>query len=223
MFTVNDNVRNGSKSINRRAMICLAFLISPLCIGAGTRSDSLKMHLVSDRLVTVGQGQILSLDMGGQTGTRLTVKQYDLSWNPLRDLSLQGSGPVQVSGLVANRNGEILIAGSFSGRLSFGESVLKASGEDDIFYLVLSTDGHALSFKRFGGTRNDHPFAVTLGAFGAFEIQWLLETAPDRPNRFMRTKIGEDGVFMDHLPMPFNRGQLNGVDDPEVVVEDPEG
>jgi hypothetical protein len=69
--------------------------------------------------------------------------------------------------VAADRSGNALLAGNFSGTVDFGGGPLTSAGSRDIFVAKFSgADGSHLWSKRFGATDYDVPYAVTADGSG---------------------------------------------------------
>ena len=70
-----------------------------------------------------------------------------------------GSGRASAEELEVDRNGDILVLGTFSGTIDFdpgpGVTQLTSAGEDDVFVLKLDADGKLIWVRQFGGTGDD--------------------------------------------------------------------
>jgi hypothetical protein len=62
----------------------------------------------------------------------------------------KGSG-ARAAAIAADREGNVVVAGSFAGTVSFGGMPLTSAGEDDVFVVKLDRTGKHLWSKRFGG------------------------------------------------------------------------
>ena len=67
-----------------------------------------------------------------------------------------------ISDLATDRDGNIYLAGGFSGNVAFDTSKLINAGEEDIFVAKMSPLGHFIWAKSAGGTSNDHAFSVVV-------------------------------------------------------------
>ncbi|MBK7583324.1 MAG: hypothetical protein IPI67_24425 [Myxococcales bacterium] len=63
-------------------------------------------------------------------------------------------------------NGDIVIAGSFTGTLDFGGGPLVSTGANDIYVAALSSAGSQLFSKRFGSAASDGVAALAVGPSG---------------------------------------------------------
>lgn len=60
-------------------------------------------------------------------------------------------GGARVAGVATDRDGNVVVAGSFTGTVSFGGEPLVGAGENDVFVAKLDRTGKHLWSKRFGG------------------------------------------------------------------------
>lgn len=68
--------------------------------------------------------------------------------------------------MARDNSGNYYVAGSFSGRVSFGNTTLSSSGNRDIFVGKLNADGNWLWAKKAGGTSNDIASAIAVDSAG---------------------------------------------------------
>src|SRR5439155_11265907 len=65
--------------------------------------------------------------------------------------------------IAVDGNGDVVVAGDFSGTVDFGGGLLTSAGTKDIFVAKYSgADGSHQWSKRYGGTGDDHASGVTL-------------------------------------------------------------
>jgi len=77
-----------------------------------------------------------------------------------------GTGEDICYSVARDNSGNYYVAGSFSGRVSFGNTTLSSSGNRDIFVGKLNADGNWLWAKKAGGTYNDIASAIAVDSAG---------------------------------------------------------
>ena len=77
-----------------------------------------------------------------------------------------GTGEDICYSVARDNSGNYYVAGSFSGRVSFGNTTLSSSGYRDIFVGKLNADGNWLWAKKAGGTSNDIASAIAVDSAG---------------------------------------------------------
>jgi hypothetical protein len=96
----------------------------------------------------------ISLLKVNSTGTLLWSKRFG------------GTLSDSIYGLATDADGNILLAGDFSGSITFGATTLTSSGNRDGFVAKLDPSGTPLWALKVGGTGNDTAFAVTVSPSG---------------------------------------------------------
>jgi uncharacterized repeat protein (TIGR02543 family) len=96
----------------------------------------------------------ISLLKVNSTGTLLWSKRFG------------GTLSDSIYGLATDADGNILLAGDFSGSITFGATTLISSGNRDGFVAKLDPSGTPLWAMKVGGTGNDTAFAVTVSPSG---------------------------------------------------------
>jgi len=120
------------------------------------------MALAPDRsLVLLGQFEHLTLKTGpsrpnsnsliAKGSCDIFVANFDPAGRLLWRKQFGGARGQYGGDLAVDRDGNIIIAGSFTGDFSLGGSLLVNSGRTDIFLAKLSPDGKHLWSRRFGG------------------------------------------------------------------------
>ena len=77
-----------------------------------------------------------------------------------------GTGEDICYSVARDNSGNYYVAGSFSGRVSFGNTTLSSSGNRDIFVGKLNADGNWLWAKKAGGTSNDIASSIAVDSAG---------------------------------------------------------
>ncbi len=91
----------------------------------------------------------------------LFVTKYDASGNEIWATSATGSGDDQGTGIVVDKDGNIIVAGSSSSEtLTFDNEVLTGNDYDKIFVSKYDNNGNTIWAKMFGGDDNDEAYSV---------------------------------------------------------------
>ena len=97
-----------------------------------------------------------------------TISQSPLSPAPACQFSEADIGPwsnagqIRYEAMATDGQGNIIVAGSFSGRVSFGGGDVISHGGIDIFIAKYSSTGAHLWSRGFGGSRDDWAKAVAV-------------------------------------------------------------
>jgi hypothetical protein len=93
---------------------------------------------------------------------------YDESGAPVWSRRFGGTSNDFVNGLAVDRDGNIVLVGSYMGAVDFGGGPLPRTtvGSDDIFVAKLSPTGAHLWSKRFGDSQSDHGQGVAIDGDG---------------------------------------------------------
>jgi hypothetical protein len=76
------------------------------------------------------------------------------------------AGQVRFEAMSADGQGNIIVAGSFTGQLDFGGGLIRSNGGVDIFIARYSSNGTHLWSRGIGGSQDDWAKAVALGSNG---------------------------------------------------------
>ncbi|MEY4244753.1 MAG: hypothetical protein RLZZ245_2338, partial [Verrucomicrobiota bacterium] len=138
----------------------------------GANTDYAKAVSVDSANNVILAGEFMtSTSMGGVTHASSGSKDISL-------LKVNSAGTLQwskrfggtlsdsVYGLATDVDGNILLAGDFSGSITFGATTLTSSGNRDGFVAKLDPSGTPLWAMKVGGTGNDTAFAVTVSPSG---------------------------------------------------------
>ncbi len=120
--------------------------------------EAFAINLDSNQNILLSGNLIGSTDFGGGTLTStgtvedIFVAKLDASGNHLWS-KLYGDGSAQkVSAQALTSTGDLLLTGSFTGNLDFGNGALASAGGNDIFVAKLASDGKTTWSIRAGGT-----------------------------------------------------------------------
>jgi hypothetical protein len=143
--------------------------------GGSTTSDSAWANGVatdtSGNAVTVGQF-LGTVNFGGGNVTTggsydIFAVKYSSSGGHTWSKRLGGSGSDNAYGVAVDRNGSVLVAGSFySPSVDFGGGALTNAGYQDAFVAKYASDGSYLWAKRLGGANTDIATAVAVDTNG---------------------------------------------------------
>ncbi|HQH50552.1 MAG TPA: fibronectin type III domain-containing protein [Candidatus Cloacimonadota bacterium] len=97
-----------------------------------------------------------------------------------------------------DNSGNYYVAGSFSGRVSFGSTTLASSGLRDIFVGKLNAEGNWLWAKKAGGTSNDVALAIAVDSAGNAYItgRFASSTLTFIAGAINLTRSGGDDLFV---------------------------
>lgn len=88
-------------------------------------------------------------------------------------------GGARIAGIATDREGNVVVAGSFTGTLSFGGEPLVSAGEDDVFVAKLDRTGKHLWSKRFGGPGYQDATSVAVADDGDVIVAGTLDQKAD--------------------------------------------
>lgn len=80
--------------------------------------------------------------------------------------SLGGTGSDEVKGVTCAANGDVIVVGSFSDTVSFGDSTLTSNGSSDILICRYDNYGQELWARSYGSDGSDVAYAVALDSQG---------------------------------------------------------
>ena len=109
-----------------------------------------------------------------------------------------GGGGSRVEATVADANGNVYIAGGFSGTVGFGSTTLVSAGSSDIFVAKWSTTTNRFVWaQRAGGVNYDYAAALTLSDTNVYVVGAFIGTADFGPASL--TSTGSFNVFVAKL------------------------
>jgi len=91
-------------------------------------------------------------------------------------IRLGGSGTDKAEALAVNKQGEIYIAGLFSGRATFGGTTFTSVGNTDMFVAKIDSKGALIWAKQFGGKNPEFVYDLALGKDGEVYIAGKFHT-----------------------------------------------
>jgi hypothetical protein len=164
-------------------------------------------------------GMVLSqANFGG--GTIISNGSYDIyvakldpNGNHIWSVSYGGSEWDEPAALDIDSAGNIVIAGTFGGSVSFGATVLSAADADDVYVAKLSGgDGSALWAKRFGGIGAQQAQGVASGPSDQIAVVGYFLTGIDFGGGVIPSEGDTDGyvVVMDGAGSPTFSRTLGG-------------
>lgn len=118
-------------------------------------------------LIVVGKFQSYSLDLGdGPMKKRgvfdVFMAKYDPKGNHLWSKSFPGNGSNHVGGVALSGGGQMVLVGSFVGKVGFGGDELAAHGDYDGYIAKFDQQATHLWSRQFGGTGSDGASSVAL-------------------------------------------------------------
>ncbi|MCB9642946.1 MAG: hypothetical protein H6728_07700 [Myxococcales bacterium] len=136
----------------------------------------------------------------------------------LWSLSIGGTGIEHLYDIKSASNGDIYLAGSFSGTFSFNGQTLMSSGSTDAFVIKLASDQTLLWAKSFGGSGNDNAKSLVITNQGKLYVIGTFEQSFQVAGTTASSE-GKKDVFW--LEMNASDGSINwfkqggGVEDDE--------
>lgn len=97
--------------------------------------------------------------------------------------------------LAIDPNGDVLVAGGFSGNIKIGTSTLTSAGLSDAFIARFASDGSYVSSARFGGLGDDEARTISIAANGDTLLAGSFEKTIDFGGPIM-TSAGAEDVFV---------------------------
>ncbi|AUX41599.1 hypothetical protein SOCE26_030200 [Sorangium cellulosum] len=112
-----------------------------------------------------------TLEFGGAPRTSLGgrdgyVARLDDEGQELWVQPLGGKGPQAATGVAASEDGQIVVAGRFSGAMAIGSDRLESDGGSDVFVASFDEAGNPLWSRRFGDGFDQQARAVALDGLG---------------------------------------------------------
>lgn len=109
-----------------------------------------------------------------------------------------GPGVARPQAIAVNENGGVILAGGFTGTLSFGETTLTSAGGTDVFVAALDGEGSPRWAVRYGDVGNQIANAVAVDRNGDVLFAGALAGAADFGGGALASK-GDDDVFAVRL------------------------
>lgn len=94
--------------------------------------------------------------------------------------------------------GNVIVVGLFSGEMTVGESKVKATGSDDVFFAKFAPDGKPMWARHFGGPDSDVAYGVTARPNGHAIVTGSFKGTVEIPDGQLESKGNED-VFVLEL------------------------
>ncbi len=107
--------------------------------------------------VDVGQGDIEGTSVAG-----LFVAKYTQGGAATWGRGFADTAPQSPVDVVVDSAGAVFVAGSLSGRLVFGDSVLRSAANDDMFLVNMTKDGVPQWARQFGSVRDHNLRSMTM-------------------------------------------------------------
>ena len=111
------------------------------------------------------------------------VAKYDSSGQVQWGFSMGAQGADYVKSILVSKDGNLVVAGTFSGRTDFdggpGESFLTPNGQRDAYFAKYTPDGNLLWVKNVGGTQDDLLIKIAEGADGSLFITGITNGVMD--------------------------------------------
>lgn len=124
---------------------------------------------LDDNMVLVG-GFKGTIDFGGGSFTAMDVDPYIVALGPdgahRWSRAYVSAGIQQVNAVATDKDGSVIVAGTFAGTMTIGAETLMSAGGNDAFAAKLDKNGNALWARSFGGTSGDRALAVAVSSAG---------------------------------------------------------
>jgi hypothetical protein len=95
-------------------------------------------------------------------GDDIFVAKLDASGNHVWSKRFGDANNQQGTGVAVDSAGDVVVIGTFSGSIDFGDGPLTSAGGDDIFVAKLDASGNHVWSKRFGDASNQAPNGVAV-------------------------------------------------------------
>ena len=153
-------------------LFCLFALLSSIAPAADPQSGAvlIEQDPYGDFLIA-GINQSRATD-----APRVSLAKFEPHGGIVWTTTFSATGRLDVADIVTDVNGDVLIAGAFSGALFVGDDQIKSVGDDDLFLIRFSGNGEILWVKRIGGLHREAVFRLNLDLEGNIQVQG---TAPD--------------------------------------------
>jgi hypothetical protein len=107
-----------------------------------------------------------------------------------------GTSNDEARSVATDLDGNLVIAGDYSGSADFGGGLRDSAGLEDVFVLGLDTEGGYLWDRTYGGTGSDRAEAVTVAPSGDVVIAGEYEGNPTFDGEVVPTALGGQAVFV---------------------------
>jgi hypothetical protein len=114
--------------------------------------------------VDFGGGPLPSISGGAGTTLESFVASFDSAGNHRWSLRF---GPGEGADVVPHGSGGAMLIGRFNGTVSFGGTMLTASGPSDVFLVTISSAGAVSDARRYGSTGTDWGSSIVIDGVGA--------------------------------------------------------
>jgi len=102
--------------------------------------------------------------------------------------------------VAANADGDVVVAGSFFGTVDFGGGPFTSAGLWDTFVAAYDSAGAALWSRAFGGSFDDHPYAVAIHPSGDVFVTGAFGGTVDFGGGDLTSAGGSDGFLVHYDP-----------------------
>jgi hypothetical protein len=98
----------------------------------------------------------------GSSNYDMFIAKYNASGSLLWAKNYGGQTETKVFGMALDKQGNIVLSGTFSGTASFGDSTYQTNGNNDIFILKLDNQGNIIWSQAYGSTNSEYCPNVTV-------------------------------------------------------------
>lgn len=99
-------------------------------------------------------------------------------------------------GIAVDPEGNVIVAGMFTGTIDFGQGPLLSAGAHDVFLAKLDREGNAVWSRRFGGADNQAAFAVATDSLGNIVVVGGFNGAVDLGGGVFQNEPIQQDVFV---------------------------
>lgn len=99
-------------------------------------------------------------------------------------------------GIAVDPEGNVIVAGLFTGTIDFGQGPLLSAGAYDVFLAKLDSEGNAVWSRRFGGAEDQAALAVATDALGNIIVAGTFDGAIDLGGGVFQNEPIQQDVFV---------------------------
>ncbi|MDJ0835772.1 MAG: hypothetical protein QNK37_04600 [Acidobacteriota bacterium] len=156
--------------------VAQALMIGLVLIGAPTVAGNPARALDTVEMVTDRYGRMVITEQAATAvgSTLIRVRQFDRNWESMGVIRLSASGEASVTGIAADVDGNVLVAGRFEGDLTKGRKVLTSGYGADVFMLLIDSEGRVISFRALDSGDHDVPKNVSVNVYGEFQVEGVI-------------------------------------------------
>jgi len=107
-----------------------------------------------------------------------------------------GTGNDEALSVTSDKNGNIIVAGYFSGSITFGTTTLSSSGAYDFFITKYNSIGNVLWAKKGGGSLNDQINSLTTDPWGNIIVTGAFQSSTMTIDTLILSNSGSWDTFV---------------------------